>query len=154
MPDNANATEVLAFPDPMEALLVPLEAQELIDSYLGRAGLLANAIMMGLTEPDVEINGDVMLALGDEMAERLIAVEAGDMRFPKRASRALAWAARDDVTPEIALMFYSRVRWAINDGASIEAEDGGDTIATADKAFRARFAGKGFEEFLDPDASA
>ena len=49
-----------------EALDVPVEAQDLIDSYLGRAGLLANAIMMGLTEPDVEINPDVMLALGDE----------------------------------------------------------------------------------------
>lgn len=144
-----NETEVMVSPDPMDDLIVPLEAQELIDSYLGRAGLLANAIMMGLTEPDVEINGDVMLALGDEMASRLTAVDATDMRFPKRASRALAWAARDDVTPEIALMFYSRVLWAIKDGLAIEQEDGGDDIAVANAAFRARFAGKGFEEFLD-----
>lgn len=144
-----NETEVMVSPDPMDDLIVPLEAQELIDSYLGRAGLLANAIMMGLTEPDVEINGDVMLALGDEMASRLIAVDAADMRFPKRASRALAWASRDDVTPEIALMFYSRVLWAIKDGLVIEQEDGGDDIAVANAAFRARFAGKGFEEFLD-----
>lgn len=153
MPDN-DETTVLVFPDPMDGLSIPLEAQELIDSYLGRAGMLANAIMMGLTEPDVEINGDVMLALGDEMAERLIAVDAADMRFPKRAVRALEWATRDDVTPEIALMFYSRVYSFLKDGADIEAEDGDNTVASAMAAFAARFAGKGFDEFLTPDASA
>ena len=133
---------------------VPLEAQELIDSYLGRAGMLANAIMMGLTQPDVEINGDVMLALGDELAARLLAVDVEDMRFGKRAERALAWATREDVTPEVALLFYSRVLPVLEQGACVEAQDGGSSVVAAMNAFSARFSGRGFDEFLTVNASA
>lgn len=132
---------------------VPLEAQELIDSYLGRAGMLANAIMMGLTEPDVEISPDVMLALGAEITERVLELDPEDMRTTTRVVRALKWATRDDVQPETALAFYARVLPVIQPLASDETKDADDTqkpVLSAMMDFGARFRDTAFKELIHP----
>ena len=141
-----------------EALDVPVEAQDLIDSYLGRAGLLANAIMMGLTEPDVEINPDVMLALGDEITQRVLALDPEDMRTTTRVVRAVQWATRDDVQPETALAFYGRVYGFINGLAHTETMDATDEkkpVLSAMMDFGIRFRDTAFKDLVFPtDASA
>lgn len=136
---------------------VPLEAQELIDSYLGRAGMLANAIMMGLTEPDVEINPDVMLALGAEITERVLALDPEDMRTTTRVVRAVKWATRDEVQPETALAFYGRVYGFINDLAHAETMDDTDEkkpVLSAMMDFGIRFRDTVFKDFVFPNLDA
>ena len=136
---------------------VPLEAQELIDSYLGRAGMLANAIMMGLTEPDVEINPDVMLALGAENTERGLALDPEDMRTTTRVVRAVKWATRDDVQPETALAFYGRVYGFINGLAHAETMDDTDEkkpVLSAMMGFGIRFRDTAFKDFVFPNPDA
>lgn len=143
--------------NPMDSWNAPLESQELIDSYLGRAGLLANAIMMGLVEPDVEVSPDVLLALADEMILRVAALDPDDMRFASRAVRAVKWACRADVQPEIALLFYGRAYGALSIAAKAEAEDATDDakpVLSAMKDFADRFNGTGLDEFVFPNASA
>lgn len=136
---------------------VPMEAQELIDSYLGRAGMLANAIMMGLTEPDVEINPDVMLALGNEIAARVLDLDPEDMRTPPRVVRAVKWATREDVQPETALAFYIRVYAFINSLAHIETTDDNDErkpVLSAMMDFGIRFRDTAFKDFVFPTTDA
>lgn len=136
---------------------VPLDAQDLIDSYLGRAGMLANAIMMGLTEPDVEIGPDVMLALGAEITERVLALDPEDMRTETRVVRALQWATRDDVQPEVALAFYGRVYAFANGLAHVETLDDNDQkkpVLSAMMDFGIRFRDTAFNEFVFPPLNA
>ncbi len=132
-------------------------AQELIDSYLGRAGMLANAIMMGLTEPDVEISPDVMLALGAKITERVLALDPEDMRTTTRVVRAVQWATREDVQPETALAFYSRVYAFINGLAHTETIDASDEkkpVLSAMMDFGARFRDTAFKDFVFPTPDA
>lgn len=82
-----------------------LSPHDLIQSYEGRAGLLARCILYGLVEPDVEIDPNVMITLAYTLVDELrTTVEETPTRFADRAEKAIKWAMRPDVPPEIAVL--------------------------------------------------
>jgi len=81
-----------------------LSPQDLIESYEGRAGLLARCILYGLVEPDVEIDANVLATLSSTLVSELATtLEETPTRFVGRAQKAYAWALR--FQPEFAVMF-------------------------------------------------
>ena len=129
-------TDAVWVEDHFDNLIVPMEAQDLIDSYQGQAGLLGRAILMGLAEPDMYIAPEVMLVLADNLVEEIQGMDIDDMRFPSRITRALKWAVRDDVMPEAAIKFYASISIKVTAAAHNQAEAGDDeTVAAVETAF-------------------
>jgi hypothetical protein len=84
-----------------------LTPEDLINSYEGRAGLLARCILYGLVEPDVEVTPGVLATLAQTIVNELAA--STKTQFLSRVPRALKWAIREDVAPEIAIFTIEQV---------------------------------------------
>lgn len=78
-----------------------LTPDDLIQSYEGRAGLLARCILYGLVEPQVEITSAVQATLAQTLIDELQA--SSKTEFLRRIDKALKWAVREDVSPELAI---------------------------------------------------
>jgi len=84
-----------------------LAPQDLIEAYAGRAGLLARCILYGLVEPMVQITPAVLATLSQAIVEELLATPKA--QFLTRMPRALKWAVRPDVSPELAIFTIEQV---------------------------------------------
>jgi len=87
--------------------LMELAPQDLIEAYAGRAGLLARCILYGLVEPMVQITPAVLATLSQAIVEELLATPKA--QFLTRMPRALKWAVRPDVSPELAIFTIEQV---------------------------------------------
>jgi hypothetical protein len=71
----------------------------------GRADLLARCIIHGVAEPGGHMNTDVMLGVAHGIVEWL-----SEQDGEEPANRAIAWAMREDVSPELAILVWSAAR--------------------------------------------
>ncbi len=84
-----------------------LNPEDLIEAYEGRAGLLARCVLYGLVEPNVEITPAIVATMSQVMVEEL--KSSPKAQFLTRMPRALKWAVRSDVSPELAIFTIEQV---------------------------------------------
>jgi hypothetical protein len=83
------------------SISLKFNAQNLIDAYQGEAGLLARCILYNLVEPPGNRSPDLMIALSKTLIQEL--KDANKSQFLSRFPRAMKWALRDDVPPDLAI---------------------------------------------------
>jgi len=74
---------------------------DLIEAYEGKASLLSRCILFGLVEPDNEMSPAIQLTLAQSIVAEL--KDCPKAQFLSRVPRALKWAVRADVAPELAI---------------------------------------------------
>jgi hypothetical protein len=84
--------------------------QEMLDAYQGRAGRVALCILTGLTEPEGEVTPGIQAIIAQEIF--ILLSGASRSEYIRRMPRALAWAVRPDVSPELAIYAIESTRRA------------------------------------------
>jgi hypothetical protein len=80
---------------------------DLIEAYEGRAGLLARAILYGLTEPSGEMSPAINMTVSEVIVTQLAL--SNTVQFFRRLPYALKWAIRPETPPEMGILTVQRV---------------------------------------------
>lgn len=84
-----------------------LNPLDLVAAYEGRAGLLARCVLYGLVEPDVPMTPGILATLSQTIIEELM--ESPKAQFLSRMPRALKWAVRPEISPDLAIFTIEQV---------------------------------------------